>query len=149
MENASASNPDDLTAECHCGSVKIALRRRPDYMNDCNCSLCSKSGAIWGYFSCADVSVTGPTRTYSRRDRDLAAVQIHFCPDCGTTTHWTLTDAYVEKAGPVDRMGVNMRLFDFDELTGVEIRFPDGKNWPGEGDYDYRRAAVILGAGRD
>jgi len=41
-------------------------------------------------------------------------------------------------------MGVNMRLFDEDKLSGVELRFPDGKNWSGQGEYTYRKRAVIL-----
>jgi hypothetical protein len=37
-----------------------------------------------------------------------------------------------------------MRLFDPDELHGVEIRFPNGKEWTGEGPYEYRRAAIKI-----
>jgi len=39
-----------------------------------------------------------------------------------------------------------MRLFDSDQLAGVEVRFPDGKVWSGEGEYEYRRETIILGA---
>jgi hypothetical protein len=42
-------------------------------------------------------------------------------------------------------MGVNMRLADESDLDGVELRFPDGRAWPGEGDFVYVREALILG----
>ena len=42
-------------------------------------------------------------------------------------------------------MGVNMFLFPQEDLRGVEVRFPDGAAWSGEGAYGYRKAAVILG----
>jgi hypothetical protein len=42
-------------------------------------------------------------------------------------------------------MGVNMRLADESDLAGVELRFPDGRAWPGEGDFVYVREALILG----
>jgi hypothetical protein len=137
---------EQYEAHCHCGSVKITLEKRPEFINDCNCSLCSKSGSIWGYFSWSNVEISGSTHTYTRSDRSLPAVQVHFCSLCGSTTHWSLTEAYIEKLGHVDRMGVNMRLFDGDQLSGVEVRFPDGRNWNGEGDQEYRRKAIVLGA---
>ena len=133
-------------ASCNCGLVQLTLFQRPEFINDCNCSLCSKSGAIWGYFSRTDVEISGPTHTFERNDRSLPAVQIHFCGSCGSTTHWSLTKAYLKEAGDVDRMGVNMRLFDSDQLAGIELRFPDGRAWNGEGEYEYRRKTIILGA---
>ncbi len=136
---------ETLYAQCHCAKVGIKLTHRPEYINDCNCSLCRKSGGLWGYFSCADVTVTGETQPYSRKDRDEPAVQIHFCKLCSSTTHWTLTPAFLKTHPDADRMGVNMRLFEQDTLRGIELRFPDGKNWSGEGDYRYRKAPLIFG----
>lgn len=45
-----------------------------------------------------------------------------------------------------DTMGVNMRLFDEVDLKGIEVRFPDGKNWFGAVEYGYRKDAVGLGS---
>jgi hypothetical protein len=42
-------------------------------------------------------------------------------------------------------MGLSMRLFDSDDLEGVELRFPDGKNWFGKTEFGFRRPSVILG----
>lgn len=134
-----------LSATCHCGSVQVSLSERPDFVNDCNCSLCRKTGGLWGYFSTRHVSILGLTNTYSRRDIKEPGVDIHFCDICGCTTHWTLTEQFLKKAGPTDRMGVNMRLFEQADLKGVEVRFPDGLNWFGESDYGYRRPPIILG----
>lgn len=39
-----------LKLSCHCGQVRIELDRRPDYINECNCTLCSKAGVRWGLF---------------------------------------------------------------------------------------------------
>jgi len=40
---------------CQCGAVTIRLARRPDYVNDCNCSSCRPLGVLWGYFSLAGI----------------------------------------------------------------------------------------------
>ena len=110
-------NDTEYMAHCHCGSVTIILKKRPDFINDCNCSLCSKSGGIWGYFSWSEVEVFGSTQTYVRRDRSLPVVQVHSCSLCGSTTHWSLTEAYLKKSGQVDRMGLNLSLIHISEPT--------------------------------
>ena len=134
-----------IKAQCHCGQVQIELTHKPDYINDCNCSLCSAAGAIWGYYEGAAVRITGDRSTYVRADYPLAAVAIHSCTRCGTTTDWTITEKYQAEKGPMDRCGVNMRLFDPGLLEGVEVRFPDGRAWTGEEDYGYRRDPIIMG----
>lgn len=120
------------------------LKTRPDYINECNCTLCSKSGARWGYFHPSEVDIEGATATYSREDKGNPVVQIHFCAKCGSTTHWTLTSAGVAMLGNT-RMGVNMRLADEKELAGIELRFPDGRSWSGQGEFGYVSEPRIIG----
>lgn len=134
-----------LEATCACGSVSIELSRKPEYLNDCNCRLCRNSGGVWGYFDPDDVSVTGLTSKWSRRDRELPAVSVHFCDVCGATTHWTLTQRYIEAYNPEPRMGVNMRLFDMKQLEGVVLHYPDGLSWDGVSEYGFRRPSETIG----
>ena len=94
-----------LKLSCHCGQVRIELDRRPDYIRECNGTLCG-----W------------------------AAV----------TTHFTLTEGAVAKFGNT-MMGVNMRLADEGDLAGSELRYPDGRAWPGHRDFGYVREARIIG----
>jgi hypothetical protein len=42
-------------------------------------------------------------------------------------------------------MGVNMRLADERDLAGIELRYPDGQAWSGEGDFGYVREPRIIG----
>jgi len=134
----------EIKGQCHCGKIDIEISHSPEFINDCNCSLCRSSGALWGYYSACNVQIKGDTKSYGRADKASPAVQIHFCQSCGSTTHWTLTENYTEPSAMCGHMGVNMRLFDEDKLSGVELRFPDGKNWSGQGEYTYRKRAVIL-----
>jgi hypothetical protein len=91
-----------IDASCHCGEVEIRIANKPNYTNLCDCSLCAKSGGAWGYYESGAVSVTGETKAYRRADYDEPAVEMRFCPNCGTTTHWTLTENCEG-----DRVGVN------------------------------------------
>ena len=134
-------------AGCHCGNVNVTISQPPNFMHDCNCSLCRKSGGIWGYFEPRNVEIVGETSNYVRNDYSQPAVEIHFCGNCGSTTHWVLTDEHIQNSGQNEQMGVNMQLFDSADLDGVELRFPDGKNWFGHSKFGFRRPSVILGEG--
>ncbi len=128
---------------CHCRRVSLQTTRRPDFIHECNCSLCQKTGAIWGYFAPDEVATDGETSSYCRSDKSEPGVDVHFCANCGATTHFKLTEAAKEKHGDT-MMGVNMRLADAQDLHGIELRFPDGRAWSGVGEFGYVRAARII-----
>jgi hypothetical protein len=135
-----------MTGTCLCGAVRVTIDARPEFINDCNCSLCRKAGAAWGYFPSASVTTAGSTLAFSRTDKTAPAVAVHSCSTCAATTHFVLTEAFRAGHPDVDVVGVNMRLFDPTELDGVELRFPNGRDWAGEGPYDFRRPAMTIGA---
>ena len=133
-----------LELSCHCGRVRIHVFERPDYVHECNCSLCEKTGARWGYFSPTEVGVEGATAGYRRQDKEDPGAEVHFCATCGATTHFTLTESAVARFGN-SLLGVNLRLVGEGELAGLELRYPDGRAWAGEGAFTYVREARIIG----
>lgn len=133
-----------LKLACLCGQVRVEIAKRPDFVNECNCTLCAKSGARWAYPHPADVRVDGATSSYRRDDKPDPAAEVHFCATCGSTTHFVLTESAIAKFGNV-QMGVNMSLAEESDLAGMELRFPDGRAWPGSGDFTYVREARVIG----
>ena len=133
-----------IELSCLCGQLRVELAKRPDFIHECNCTLCRKTGARWGYFHPSEATVTGASQGYSRTDKPEPAAEIRFCESCGATTHFTLTAEAAAKYGNT-MMGANMLLADERELAGVELRYPDGEAWPGEGEFAYVREARILG----
>ncbi len=132
-----------LKLSCLCGQVRVRTEKRPDYLNECNCTLCSKTGARWSYFHPSEVIVEGTVQGYCREDKADPAAQIQFCATCGSTTHFVLTESAVSKFGN-SLMGVNMRLAHARDLAGLELRYPDGQAWSGEGDFGHVRAATVI-----
>ena len=121
-----------MKGSCVCGRVTVETGRAPDYVNFCDCTLCRKIGAAWAYYAPDEVTVSGATTAFARPEFATPACVAHFCPTCGSTTHWSASEHY-----PPTRMGVNVRLFEEIELQGIEARFPDGRGWdkktpPGE-----------------
>jgi hypothetical protein len=114
-----------LTAKCACGAVTITVPRRPDYINDCNCSLCTKLGTTWVYYSPEEVIVdeTG-LDSFVRADLAEPYLRTFRCASCGCVTHWRLIRPYEPQ-----RAGVNAQLFEPGELDGIETRPVDGRSW--------------------
>lgn len=129
---------------CHCGQIRIGLAKRPDHINECNCTLCGKTGARWAYLHPSEVDVQGATSGYCRQDKDDPGAEIHFCSRCGSTTHFVLTASSIARFGN-SMMGVNMWLADEADLAGIELRYPDGRSWAGDGAFGYVRAPRIIG----
>ena len=133
-----------MTLSCLCGQVRVTVDQRPEFINECNCTLCRKTGARWGYFTPSHVCINGPTRGYRRADKQDPNAEVHFCAACGATTHFVLTENAVAKFGNT-LLGVNMGLADQRELCGVEVRYPDGQAWSGAGAFGYVREPRVLG----
>lgn len=119
------SDAGPLTASCHCGGVTLTLPAAPELLGECNCSLCARIGARWGYYDPGDVIVEAAALgSYVREDMDPPTLAVHHCPACACTTHWTALPDH-EKG----RMGVNMRLVEDGLLDGIPVRAIDGKRW--------------------
>lgn len=133
-----------MTATCLCGAVTVTVETAPDFIHDCNCNLCRKTGAAWGYYASASASAAGETTAFMRTDKPNAGVEVHTCPTCGSTTHFQLAEAFKAANPGADVVGVNMKLFASSELNGVEVRYPNGMDWSGEGPFGYRRDATTI-----
>ena len=107
-----------MKGNCLCGQVVIDVTDRPAFLNLCNCEACFKLGAMWGYYSRDEVAIGGMPVSYVRADMTAPSLDFNFCIRCGATTHWSYIDP--ERS---DRLGVNMRLFDFADLAGLEVRY--------------------------
>ena len=125
-----------LHMPCLCGRFRIEVTKRPDYIHECNCTLCRKSGARWAYYDSSEVGVTGSLRSVVREGKAEPAAEIHLCEICGSKTHFTMTVAAVAKSGNV-QTGVNMSLSNESDLNAIEMRYPDGRAWSGGADFGY------------
>ena len=79
-----------IRAACHCEAVRFEIAGPPQWVLDCNCTLCRRYGALWCYFRGAEQAKLmlkpdpSATDTYLWGDRDIA---FHRCKTCGCVTH--------------------------------------------------------------
>jgi hypothetical protein len=109
-----------MRAACHCTAVRFEVLGMPDWVLDCNCTLCRRYGAIWAYPKPDMVKfVRGAdsTDTYSWGDRALA---FHRCKDCGCLTHMV-----VVASDPPRLYGINARMIPTLDPASVRLRQRD------------------------
>jgi hypothetical protein len=112
-----------ISNTCHCGAVQIAIPGQPEWVIDCNCSICRRYGALWAQYKVGTVRVTGhPEHTveYIWGEKTIRTLR---CRHCGCVTHWDPL-AMSDDA----KLGVNVRNFEPEQIGAVPTRRFDGAN---------------------
>jgi hypothetical protein len=111
-----------VKTSCHCGSIRIEAEP-PAQVTVCNCSICSRYQALWGYYSPQQVRLEarpGAERVYTWGDKELEFVR---CSNCGCVTHYRTLPGQ-----PDPRIAVNFRMLVEGTVEGIPVRQFDGKN---------------------
>lgn len=107
--------------ECHCGVLKLVANEAPSSITSCNCSICSRLGALWAYYDLEDVRILSgdkPGDTYSWGEKTFT---YHRCAECGCTTHYTATESDGRKI-----IAINCRMAAATEIINIPVRAFDG-----------------------
>lgn len=110
-----------LHASCHCGAVKIDMRRKPRSLTRCTCSICHRYGAQWAYCSRKTANVSCNRDAVSAYCWGRNSLEFFHCKHCGCLTHYES----VEKLD-TSRIAVNARMMDPSDIADVPIRTFDG-----------------------
>lgn len=112
-----------MIANCHCGNIIIEVEHLPASITSCNCSICHRLGALWGYYTPEQVNVSFRHKTTSTYIWGEKEIVLHTCPQCGCSTHYTTTDKVKDK-----RVGLNCRMMDRKAIESIPIKYFDGAN---------------------
>ena len=113
-----------LKGFCHCGATHWTLEGDPGPATACNCTLCRRYGALWAYdYEGERITVSGATSSYKRVDVSDPALEILFCPTCGSVLCWRGLRVGAEGRR---RIAVNLRLAEPDAVAALEIDHFDG-----------------------
>jgi hypothetical protein len=110
-----------IEATCHCGAVRIRVPALPDYLIDCNCSICRRNGALWALYPCGSIEIAADPSSVTEYVWGSATIRTMHCRTGGSTTHWLPLIMPSDGNG-----GVNARLFDSSLVRGLRIRRFDG-----------------------
>lgn len=111
-----------LQGSCHCGAVRFEAALELRLASECNCSICTKKGAIHHRVQAFRL-LTGAQeiKLYQFGER---IAKHWFCPHCGIHTHTN------PRAAP-DKVSINLRcLDDFHSLRSeFGVQAFDGQHW--------------------
>lgn len=107
---------------CHCGGVTFLVKAPESVeVEDCNCSICSKSGFLHLIVPQAQFELVTGEDLLSTYSFNTGVAKHYFCRVCGVKPF------YVPRSNP-DGMDVNLRCLE-QRPAQVNIVAFDGQNW--------------------
>ena len=105
---------------CHCGGIVLNADKAPETITSCNCSICHRIGALWGYYLDDQIEIKQVValQEYCWGDKTIT---FHTCTNCGSTTHYTA----VRDDGKV-KIGLNTRMGSIADTKDIRVRYFDG-----------------------
>ena len=111
------------TGSCHCKQIAFAVEGDLQQVMECNCSICSKRGALHWFVPRDRLTLATPESALSTYTFNRHRIQHRFCSQCGCAPF-----AESHDANGVAMAAVNARCLDGVDLTGVK-RIPfDGRS---------------------
>ncbi|KEQ17532.1 GFA family protein [Endozoicomonas numazuensis] len=107
-------------ASCHCGGIVLNADEAPETITSCNCSICHRIGALWGYYLDEQVETQQTVAIQDYRWGDKT-ITFHTCSGCGCTTHYTA----VREDGKT-KIGLNTRMVSREDTKDIRVRYFDG-----------------------
>ena len=107
---------------CHCGNISFEVRGLLTEVIQCNCSICSKRGALMWFVSKADFHLITPKDNYTTYTFNTHTINHRICPSCGCAPF----EESVDKEG-LATVAINARCIDNLDLASLNIIQYDGK----------------------
>ena len=113
---------DKHKGSCHCGRVTFGLRADLGAVVECNCSLCSRKGALWHGTDCSHFEVlTGEDDLVLNQFGTMTAKH-YSCRHCGIST-------FSRPRLAPSAWVVNVRCLEGVDISSLKTDAFDGQNW--------------------
>ncbi|MEQ8446359.1 MAG: GFA family protein [Pelagibacterium sp.] len=128
-----------ISGSCHCGATKFEIDFAPETATRCNCSFCTKKGALWAYCEPDQFRLTTPIRNAAQYSPTTPENKHYFCPTCGCATFSDNPDYSVFAEGDWEesqarfdptkrRISINLWVLDDFDIEALPIEHVDGRN---------------------
>ena len=107
---------------CHCGRVRFRVTAALSRVTYCNCSICSKKGYLHLIVPRERFELISGKDALTTYRFNTGVAQHTFCCTCG------IHPFYVPRSDP-DKIDVNVRCLDNLDLSAIDVKEFDGKNW--------------------
>ena len=114
--------PQTYEGGCHCGKVRFRVTADLDRVTYCNCSMCSKKGFLHLIVAPEQFELLNGKDNLATYEFNTHTAKHTFCKTCG------IHPFYVPRSDP-DKIDVNVRCLEGVDVSKIEVKVFDGKNW--------------------
>ena len=113
----------DLNGSCHCGAIAYTVELDPAAAISCNCSICSRLGAVWAFAPKAKFRLTKGEGRQGDYQFNKHVLHYRFCPTCGI-------ESYAEGKGQdgSEQVGINLRCVQGIDVAKLNPKQVDGRS---------------------
>ncbi|PCG93807.1 Glutathione-dependent formaldehyde-activating enzyme/centromere protein V [Penicillium occitanis (nom. inval.)] len=108
-----------LKSTCHCGAITVIVPRQPEEINECQCTICRRYAAAWGYYKVDEVKFEikegAKLNKYVWGDKEKS---FDSCANCGCVCYWWPFELK-NPDGTAAQFGLNTRNMDPLEIYHV------------------------------
>ena len=109
---------------CHCGQVKLEVEGELKQVTACNCSICSRKGALLWFMPRDKLRLLTPEDRMSTYTFNKRVIQHRFCPVCGIHLFGEAVDP---KSGK-PLAAVNARCLESVDFASLPVQHFDGRS---------------------
>jgi hypothetical protein len=111
------------TGSCHCGAVRFEATFELKQVLACNCSICSRTGALLAFVPVAQFKLLSGED--AQRDYQFGKKHLHhlFCLTCGIRSF-----AVGARPDGTEMRAINVRCLEGVEVSGLPVQHFDGKS---------------------
>jgi hypothetical protein len=108
---------------CHCGKVAFEVEGELARVTDCNCSICSRKGALMWFVPRDRLRLLTPEENLRTYTFGKHAIQHRFCPECGI-------HPFGEGVGPDGQpmAAINVRCLEGVDFAALPVTHFDGRS---------------------
>ncbi|HET9955333.1 MAG TPA: GFA family protein [Polyangiaceae bacterium] len=118
-----ASEPRTYHGSCHCGAVKYDVDMTLDQLISCNCSICSRTGAILGFVTSDKFKLLSGEDALSDYQFKTKTIHHLFCKNCGVRSF-----GRGKNTDGTPMYAINVRCLDGVDVNQLKVQQFDGKS---------------------
>jgi hypothetical protein len=110
------------TGSCHCGAVRFEVEGPIAGVEQCNCSICTRTAYLHWYVAPERFRLLTPPDAYATYQFGTRVAKHHFCKTCG------ISPFRRARSNPHE-VDVNLRCLEGVDLAAIPVQRFDGQHW--------------------
>lgn len=112
-----------MKGSCHCGRICFEVEGEPEEVMECNCSMCSRKGALMWFIPRDRLHLLFEPDGMSTYTFNKHVVKHRFCPECGMHPFGEARDSNGDYMA-----AINARCLEEIDLSALAVKQFDGRS---------------------